>query len=125
MTVLEVAPNELLSGTWKYASHIEKEICQFLKLEERLNVELEHGHYDNFYDTEEEWLDYELEKLRDYIMDYINGEDITASDVFPVKEFVQHLKFQKVMSRYDDTHEPVFSFWKGKLIKNTCILTLI
>ena len=34
------------------------------KIEERLNAELKHGHYDNFFDSEEEWLEYELKKLR-------------------------------------------------------------
>lgn len=102
MAVLEVAPNEMLSGEWKYHTHIEKEVCQFLKEEERLNAELKHGHYDNFFDSEEEWLDYELEQLRKYITDYINDEDIQASDLYPIKEFVQHLKFQKILDRYDE-----------------------
>ena len=74
MEVLDVTPNELLSGEWKYINQSEKEICQFLRAEERLNAELKHGHYDNFFDSEEEWLDYELEKLREYIADYINGK---------------------------------------------------
>ena len=30
----------------------EKEVCQFLRTEERLNAELKHGHYDNFFDSE-------------------------------------------------------------------------
>ncbi len=71
MDVLEVTPNELLSGEWKFINHAEKEVCQFLKTEERLNAELKHGHYDNFFDSEEEWLEYELEQLRKYIIDYI------------------------------------------------------
>lgn len=104
MVVLEVAPNEMLSGTWKFASHIEKEVCQFVRGEERLSAELKHGHYDNFFDSEEEWLEYELEKLREYITDYINGTDIQASDLYPIKEFIQHLKFQKVLNRYDDLY---------------------
>ena len=54
--------------------NLKKEVCQFLRAEERLNAELKHGHYDNFFDSEEEWLDYELEKLREYITDYINGK---------------------------------------------------
>ena len=64
MDVLGVMPNELLSGEWKYVNQSEKEVCQFLRTEERLNAELKHGHYDNFFDSEEEWLEYELEKLR-------------------------------------------------------------
>ena len=70
MEVLDVTPNELLSGEWKYVNQAEKEVCQFLKVEERLNAELKHGHYDNFFDSEEEWLEYELEQLRKYITDY-------------------------------------------------------
>ena len=104
MDVLEVTPNELLSGEWKFINHAEKEVCQFLKTEERLNAELKHGHYDNFFDSEEEWLEYELEQLRKYIIDYINGTEIQASDLYPIKEFIQHLKFQKVLDRYDDLY---------------------
>ena len=57
MEVLDVTPNELLSGEWKYVNQSEKEVCQFLRTEERLNAELKHGHYDNFFDSVEEWLD--------------------------------------------------------------------
>lgn len=104
MEVLDVTPNELLSGEWKYINQAEKEVCQFLRAEERLNTELKHGHYDNFFDSEEEWLEYELEKLREYITDYINGNNIQADDLYPIKEFIQHLKFQKVLERYDDLY---------------------
>ena len=58
----------------------------------------------NFFDGEEEWLQYELEKLREYITDYINGKSIEASDLYPIKEFIQHLKFQKLLDRYDDLY---------------------
>ena len=61
MDVLEVTPNELLSGEWKFVQQAEKEVCKFLRTEERLNAELKHGHYDNFFDSEEEWLEYELD----------------------------------------------------------------
>ena len=37
-----------------------KEVCRHLSAEERLNAELKHGHYDNFFDSEEEWLEYGL-----------------------------------------------------------------
>ncbi len=104
MEVLDVTPNELLSGEWKYINQAEKEVCQFLRAEERLNTELKHGHYDNFFDSEEEWLEYELEKLREYITDYINGNNIQADDLYPIKEFIQHLKFQKLLDRYDDLY---------------------
>ena len=104
MDVLGVTPNELLSGKWKYVNQAEKEVCQFLRTEERLNAELKHGHYDNFFDSEEEWLEYELEKLREYITDYINGKSIEASDLYQIKEFIQHLKFQKLLDRYDDLY---------------------
>ena len=104
MDVLGVTPNELLSGEWKYVNQAEKEVCQFLRIEERLNAELKHGHYDNFFDSEEEWLEYELKKLREYITDYINGKSIVASDLYPIKEFIQHLKFQKLLDHYDDLY---------------------
>ena len=80
-----------------------KKLCQFLKEEERLNAELKHGHYDNFFDSEEEWLDYELEQLRKYITDYINeARTFNRPTFYPIKEFVQHLKFQKILDRYDE-----------------------
>lgn len=102
MDVLGVKPNELLSGEWKFVSQGEKEVCLFRRTEELLKAELKHGHYDNFFDSEEEWLEYELEKLREYIIDYINGKSIEASELYPIKEFIQNLKFQKVLDRYDD-----------------------
>ncbi|HBE9283482.1 TPA: hypothetical protein KNH34_004084 [Clostridioides difficile] len=49
-------------------------------------------------------MEYELEKLREYITDYINGKSIVASDLYPIKEFIQHLKFQKLLDRYDDLY---------------------
>ena len=99
-----VLPNELLPEEWKYVNQAEKEVCQLLRAEERLNVELKHGHYDNFFDSKEEWLEYELEQLRGYITDYINGKNIQSGDLYPIKEFIQHLKFQKVLDRYDDLY---------------------
>ena len=42
--------------------------------------------------------------LREYITDYINGKSIVASDLYPIKEFIQHLKFQKLLDRYDDLY---------------------
>ena len=103
MEVLEVAPNELLSGEWKNTSPMEKDIMQFLKEEERLNVELEHGQYDNPL-TAKEWKAYELEKLREYIMEYINAEERKASDLYPLKKMVEYFKFQKLIRRYDDLY---------------------
>ena len=99
MVVLEVAPNEMLSGTWKFASHIEKEVCQ---RERTIKCWIETRSLWNFFDSEEEWLEYELEQLREYVTDYINGKDITASNLYPIKEFVKHLKFQKILDRYDE-----------------------
>ena len=137
MEVLDVTPNELLSGEWKYVNQSEKEVCQFLRTEERLNAELKHGHYDNFFDSEEEWLEYELEQLREYVTDYINGKDITASNLYPIKEFVKHLKFQKILDRYDEFYSldmfgesteghkrmpPYVPFAKRKVIVNMNIL---
>lgn len=102
MTVLGVAPNELLSGEWKNTSPIEKDILQFLKEEEKLNVELEHGQYDNFFDSKEEWKTYELKKLREYIMEYISEEERKATDLYPLKKMIEYFKFQKLIDRYDD-----------------------
>ena len=47
---------------------------------------------------------YELEQLRKYFADYINGKNIQAKDLYPIKEFIQHLKFQRLLDRYDDLY---------------------
>lgn len=101
-SVLGVTPNELLSGEWKNTSHMEQKILKFLEREERLNVELAHGQYDNYFDSEEEWKEYELKKLREYIMDYIGSEDRQASDMYPIKELIQRQKFQNMLDKYDE-----------------------
>ena len=103
-SVLGVTPNELLCGEWKNTSHMEQEILKFLEREERLNVELAHGQYDNYFDSEEEWKEYELKKLREYIMDYIGSEDRQASDLYPIKEMIQRHKFQNLLDKYDDLY---------------------
>ena len=103
-SVLGVTLNELLSGEWKNTSHMEQEILKFLECEERLNVELAHGKYDNYFDSEEEWKEYELKKLREYIIDYIGSEERKASDLYPLKKLIQYQKFHKIMNRYDDMY---------------------
>ncbi len=103
-SVLGVTPNELLCGEWKNTSHMEQEILKFLECEERLNVELAHGQYDNPFDSEEEWKEYELKKLREYIMDYIGSEDRQASDLYPIKKLIQRYKFQNLLDKYDDLY---------------------
>lgn len=103
-SVLGVTPNELLTGEWKNTSHMEQEILKFLECEERLNAELAHGQYDNPFDSEEEWKEYELKKLREYIMDYICSEDRQASDLYLVKELIQRHKFQNLLDKYDDLY---------------------
>lgn len=104
MTYLQVAPNELLSGEWKNTLLIEKNIMQFLRAEERLNVELAHGHYDNPFDSEEEWLAYELQKLQEYITDYISSDKRKASDLYSLKKLIQQQKLQMIMNTYDDLY---------------------
>lgn len=103
-SVLDVTPNELLSGEWKNTSHMEQEILKFLECEERLNVELAHGQYDNYFDSEEEWKEYELKKLREYIMDYIGSQDRQATDLYPIKQLIQRHKFQNMLDKYDDLY---------------------
>lgn len=104
VTYLDVTPNELLSGEWKHTFPVEQDIMNFLKKEERLNVELAHGHYDNYFDSQEEWLAYEIQKLQDYITDYIQSDKRKASDLYPLKKLVQQQKFQEIMNRYDDLY---------------------
>ena len=103
-SVLGVTPNELLSGEWKNTSHMEQEILKFLEHEERLNVELAHGQYDNYFDSEEERKEYELKKLREYILDFISSEDRQASDLYPIKQLIQRHKFQNLLDKYDDLY---------------------
>ncbi|MCU0079189.1 helix-turn-helix domain-containing protein [Extibacter muris] len=98
---LGVTPNELLAGELKSTSHIESDILGFLDCEERLNVELAHGQYDNPLD-EEKWLEYELKKLQEYISDYVHSEKRSAADLYPLKKLIQYQKFQKLLDRYDD-----------------------
>lgn len=98
---LGVTPNELLAGELKNTSHIESDILDFLDREERLNVELAHGQYDNPLD-EEEWREYELQKLQEYISDYVHSEKRSAADLYPLKKLIQCQKFQKLLDRYDD-----------------------
>lgn len=98
---LEVTPNELLAGELKSTSHIEADILNFLEREERLTVELAHGQYDNPLD-ENEWIEYELQKLREYITDYIHSEKRNASDLYSLKKLIQGQKLQKLIDRYDD-----------------------
>lgn len=99
--ILEVTPNELLAGELKSTSHMEANILKFLEREERLTVELSHGQYDNPLD-ENEWNEYELQKLREYITDYIHSEERNASDLYPLKKLIQGQKLQKLLDRYDD-----------------------
>ena len=127
MEVLDVTPNELLSGKWNHVSQSEKEVCRFLRAEERLKAELKHGPYNHFPDSEEEWQEYELEKLREYITDYIN-EKFEASDLYPIKEFIQHLKFRKVLEHYDDFYIAWICSGKAqgdKIIKSYQVVKMI
>ncbi|WP_154889073.1 helix-turn-helix domain-containing protein [Longibaculum muris] len=110
-SVLGVTPNELLCGEWKNTSHMEQEILKFLECEERLNVELAHGQYDNYFDSEEEWKEYELKNLREYIMDYIGSEDRRVSDLYPIKQLIQRYKFQNLLDKYDDLYS-LDLFWE-------------
>lgn len=99
--ILEVTPNELLAGELKNTSHMEAKISKFLEQEERLTVELAHGQYDNPLE-EDEWIEYELQKLREYIADYIHSVKRNASDLYPLKKLIQEQKLQKLIDRYDD-----------------------
>ena len=85
MDVLGVTPNELFCRGMEVCPTGGKGGMPVLRTEERLNAELKHGHYDNFFDSEEEWLEYELEQLRKYITDYISGTELQASDLYPIK----------------------------------------
>ena len=73
MDVLEVTPNELLSGEWKFVQQAEKEVNQFLRTEERLNAELKHGHYDNFFDSEKSFDREGVERFTEKYMSACDG----------------------------------------------------
>lgn len=98
---LGVTPNDLLAGELKSTFHIENEILNFLKQEELLNVELAHGQYDNPLD-EDEWIEYELQKLQEYISEFVYSKKRNAADLYPLKKIIQYQKFQKLVDRYDD-----------------------
>lgn len=100
-SILDITPNELLSGGFKNTSHIEQDIMKFLQDEEKLNVELAHGQYDNPLDKDE-WIEYELKKLREYILDYVTSQDRKSSDLDPLKKLIQYQKFQTLIDKYDD-----------------------
>ena len=57
-------------------------------------------------------MEYELEKLREYITDDINEKSIVVSDLYPIKEFIQYLKFQKLLDCYDDLYS-MDMFWES------------
>lgn len=101
---LGVTPNALLCGERKNTFHMEQEILKFLECEERLNVEPAHGQHDNDFDREDEWNEYELKKLREYIMDYIGSKDRQASDLYLIRQLIQRHKFQNLLDKYDDLY---------------------
>ena len=45
-----------------------------------------------------------LKHLDKYITNYINRKGIETSDLYSIKEFIQYLKFQKLLDRYDDLY---------------------
>lgn len=92
--VLQITPNELLSGELTSTAHMESTIIDYLKREERLNVELAHGQYDTPL-HKDEWLEYELDKIRTYISDYINSSKRNASDLYPLKKLIQFQKLRR------------------------------
>ena len=96
MDVLGVMPNELLSGEWKYVNQSEKEVCQFLRIEERLNAELKHGHYDNFFDSEEDG---------DNVVYVYNWGDYVDPDT--LKQFEEETGIRVVMDEFD-TNESMY-----------------
>lgn len=112
---LGVTPNELLAGKLKSTSHIESDILDFLDREERLNVELAHGQYDNPLD-EEEWLEYELQKLQEYISDYVYSEKRSAADLYPLKNSFSTRNFKSFWTDMTITFVLIFLVKRLKVI---------
>lgn len=101
--MLDVNPNELLCGEWNYRSPMEDEILQFLMREEPLNIELARGD-DDFYNREQDWEEYEFDKLQEYIIDYITSNDRLAADLYPIKDLIQQQELHKLIDRYDELY---------------------
>jgi transcriptional regulator with XRE-family HTH domain len=112
IAILGVTPNELLLGDWKNTSHMEEAIMRVLRREEDFNVELEHLKCSDYYSENVEQVEQalrlqeleqkELQKLRDYLLNYISSENRVSHDLYELKKWVQFQKLQKVLNQYDE-----------------------
>lgn len=102
MKALDVSPNTLLSGELKTTSHMKDAISAFLERKARLDVELAHGQYDHFFDTEEEWLEYERERLEKYIISYVKSKNTETSDLYLLKEHIDIQQLKKLLQKYNN-----------------------
>ena len=67
INVLDVTPNELLTGEWEQTSHVEQFIMEVVKREEDFNVSLDSLPDHEYFQSQEEWQFYMKAKLSEYI----------------------------------------------------------
>lgn len=112
IAILGVTPNELLLGDWENTSHMEEAIMRVLRREEDFNVELAHLKCSKYYSENVEKVEQalrlqeleqkELQKLRDYLLNYISSENRVSDDLYELKKWVQFQKLQKILVQYDE-----------------------
>lgn len=101
LDVLDITPNQLLSGELKTSANMENEIVKFLRKEIGFNAELDFWEVDTPIadrDTDPD----ALGMLRKYIQDFISSDKRRVAELREIKEFIQYKKFQKILSLYED-----------------------
>ncbi|CUM80388.1 transcriptional repressor DicA [Blautia hydrogenotrophica] len=97
MDVLEVTPNELLSGKWEYIDHTEPYIMEVIKREQDFNVSLDYLPQNEYFNSEQEYRFYMETKLMQYISNYITNEAVGLEELMEIKQLIQRQKLERVM----------------------------
>ena len=97
MVVLEVTPNELLSGKWEYIDHTEPYIMEVIKREQDFNVSLDYLPQNEYFNSEQEYRFYMETKLMQYISNYITNEAVGLEELMEIKQLIQRQKLERVM----------------------------
>ncbi|MEE0462687.1 helix-turn-helix transcriptional regulator [Blautia hydrogenotrophica] len=97
MDVLEVTPNELLSGEWEYIDHTEPYIMEVIKREQDFNVSLDYLPQNEYFNSEQEYRFYIETKLMQYISNYITNEAVGLEELMEIKQLIQRQKLERVM----------------------------